>query len=200
MSSNLPDLLKCAVCGAQLVNPTTLKCGHTICTKHSACTLHPQPIPSDHRIDVSLNKIIALSSKHRQSTFVESDLLSHLRGESARQRATRPDEPLIPSEEDSSSVLEKDLLAECTCEICYTILFEPMTTPCQHVRLWSYSFDGRPLIISSSRPFAPGVCIALLITVLCAHFAEINYLVLLTFRIIPSTTSCCVFVSLCPSH
>ncbi|THV08547.1 LON-domain-containing protein [Dendrothele bispora CBS 962.96] len=132
MSSNLPDLLKCAVCGAQLVNPTTLKCGHTICTRHSACTLHPQPVTSDHRVDVSLKKIIALSSKHRQSNSTDSDLLSHLLGESARQRATRPDEPLIPSQDDSTSLLEKELLAECTCEICYTIFFEPMTTPCQH--------------------------------------------------------------------
>ena len=29
---------------------------------------------------------------------------------------------------------EKDLLAEVTCEICFMLLFQPVTTPCQHVR------------------------------------------------------------------
>jgi hypothetical protein len=130
-SSHLPDeLLVCPVCSAQLTAPTTLRCGHTICAKHPLCTLHPQPVSSDHRVDVSLNKIIALATRQRR-TPSDSDLLSHLREESARQRNTRPDEPLIPSVDSS---FEKELYTECSCEICYTLLYEPMTTPCQHVR------------------------------------------------------------------
>ncbi|KAF5369913.1 hypothetical protein D9758_001039 [Tetrapyrgos nigripes] len=141
-------LLLCPVCSSQLTAPTTLKCGHTICSKHSDCTLHPQPIPSDQRLDVSLNKLIALAAKQRPQTLSQAgnlDLLSHLRGESARQRATPPDQPLIPS---ADSSFEKELYAECTCEICYTLLYEPMTTPCQHTfcsRCLLRSLDHRPL-------------------------------------------------------
>ena len=29
--------------------------------------------------------------------------------------------------------LVKELLSELTCEICFTILYQPVTTPCQHV-------------------------------------------------------------------
>jgi hypothetical protein len=29
---------------------------------------------------------------------------------------------------------QKDLLAELTCEICFVLLYQPITTPCQHVR------------------------------------------------------------------
>lgn len=33
--------------------------------------------------------------------------------------------------------LEKDLMAELTCEICFMLLYQPITTPCQHVRFFS---------------------------------------------------------------
>jgi hypothetical protein len=44
---------------------------------------------------------------------------------------------------------EKELLSELTCEICYVMFYQPVTTPCQHVRIslgfcfsrWSYSCD-----------------------------------------------------------
>lgn len=71
----------------------------------------------------------------------DHDLLSHLRRQSARQRSTRHDQPLIPShppltEEAIHARFEKDLLSELTCEICFTLFYQPVTTPCQHVRLF----------------------------------------------------------------
>ncbi|GLB33829.1 putative ATP-dependent protease La (LON) substrate-binding domain [Lyophyllum shimeji] len=70
----------------------------------------------------------------------DGDLLSHLRTESARQRSTRHDQPLLPPEPPSVSPtseptlaqFEKDLLTELTCGICFNLFFEPVTTPCQH--------------------------------------------------------------------
>lgn len=35
----------------------------------------------------------------------------------------------------ASARLEKELLAELTCEICFGLMWQPLTTPCQHVRL-----------------------------------------------------------------
>lgn len=33
---------------------------------------------------------------------------------------------------------EKDLMAELTCEICFMLLYQPITTPCQHVGLFIF--------------------------------------------------------------
>ena len=35
----------------------------------------------------------------------------------------------------SADLFEKELLAELTCEICFSLLFQPVTSPCQHVSL-----------------------------------------------------------------
>ncbi|KAG6900954.1 hypothetical protein C0993_004391 [Termitomyces sp. T159_Od127] len=59
------------------------------------------------------------------------DLLSHLTAASARQRSVRHDQPLLPPSTPSDS-LEKELLVELTCEICFTLFYDPITTPCQH--------------------------------------------------------------------
>ena len=63
----------------------------------------------------------------------EDDLLAHLRSESARQRTVRHDEPLIPSLPRTFESFEKELVTELSCEICLSLLYEPVTTPCQHV-------------------------------------------------------------------
>ncbi|KAF9075800.1 PUA-like domain-containing protein [Rhodocollybia butyracea] len=158
-------LLRCSVCNIPLSNPTTLRCGHSICSKHNSCTLHNPPIDSEKKVDVSLQKIIALVN--RQSVASESrsrdddennedsderpskrartmpeeedsdeeDLLAHLRSESARQRTIRHDEPLLPSGSlplNNLDSFEKDLVTELSCEICFSLLYEPVTTPCQH--------------------------------------------------------------------
>ncbi|KAF5388113.1 hypothetical protein D9615_000429 [Tricholomella constricta] len=69
----------------------------------------------------------------------DGDLLAHLCTQSARQRSTRHDQPLLPSDPPSTTAnpdpdpllarFEKDLLTELTCEICFTLLYEPITTP-----------------------------------------------------------------------
>ncbi|KAJ7682783.1 PUA-like domain-containing protein [Mycena polygramma] len=59
------------------------------------------------------------------------DLLSHLMASSARQRDTAPHAPLgDPSTTPIN--LEKELQTELQCEICFMLLYNPVTTPCQH--------------------------------------------------------------------
>jgi hypothetical protein len=145
----------------------------------------PESVPAP-RLDVTLNKLIGLVARAKQSledappadsSEPESDssssahdrrpnkrrrrhispppqdddgaddLLSHLRRQAIRQRALSPDEPVLPSLPSShldaplprpkDAVLagfRKDLLVELTCEICFVLLYQPITTPCQHVR------------------------------------------------------------------
>jgi hypothetical protein len=69
--------------------------------------------------------------RYSHSPDHDDDLLSHLRRQSALQRSTPRDEPLIPST--LLSRFEKDLLVELTCDICCVLFFQPITTPCQHV-------------------------------------------------------------------
>lgn len=65
------------------------------------------------------------------------DLLSHLVAASARQRSVRHDQPLSPPSPPptASDLFEKNLLAELTCEICFNLFYDPITTPCQHASL-----------------------------------------------------------------
>lgn len=149
----------------------------------------------DPRLDVTLNKVIALVSRTNQSldtlaappeySDAESDagtssyspayvydhpgnrlqkrrrclpspsrndredqgILSRLRKQAVRKRSLRHDEsnipplpsshhaPLVHSREATLTRFKKDLLTELTCEICFVLLYQPITTPCQHVRI-----------------------------------------------------------------
>ncbi|KAJ7129649.1 PUA-like domain-containing protein [Mycena epipterygia] len=64
----------------------------------------------------------------------DGDLLSHLLAQSARQRETLPHTPLLGPRPDHPPrpSLEKELLTELSCEICFNLLYNPVTTPCQH--------------------------------------------------------------------
>ena len=82
----------------------------------------------------------------------EPDLLTHLRQQSARQRTIRHDQPLLApgfggagagatANSGATGALarfEKELLSELSCEICFTLFYQPVTTPCQHVRFSSF--------------------------------------------------------------
>ncbi|KAL1747218.1 PUA-like domain-containing protein [Schizophyllum fasciatum] len=65
----------------------------------------------------------------------EPDLLSHLSQCASAQRATRPDS-VIPDarhiDDRPAPRWAKELLSELTCEICFQLFYEPITTPCQH--------------------------------------------------------------------
>lgn len=67
----------------------------------------------------------------------EGDLLSHLRTVAANERLIPADVPLIPSSSTDTSTaelgLEGKIIEELTCSTCSQLLFEPLTTPCQHV-------------------------------------------------------------------
>ncbi|KAJ7179119.1 PUA-like domain-containing protein [Mycena filopes] len=192
---NIPAILnaclRCPLCQHKLDNPTTLPCGHTLCSFHnlSPCPVPqcaPPPGPSrplpEHtpKPDVTVNKILALLDSVRDDTEQDDDdddtvsrspprsptvrtrpdspgpsrprkrqrihddppsddddgdLLSHLMSASARQRDTAPHvalgsgrmRPLPPPPS-----LEKELQTELSCEICFMLLYSPVTTPCQH--------------------------------------------------------------------
>ncbi|KAF8076410.1 LON-domain-containing protein [Lyophyllum atratum] len=242
MPDSLLPLLRCPLCHHRVSTPTTLHCGHTICTTHlltnplscpiprcapvdhtspnipssSNVAFYPAPtddpapssppLPLSSRVDVTLSKVISLIDRTQQelhrgedlppplnfsddsdpsdseapqqvssSSAIaprsrlrsrstdsttrprkrrrrqappkedeeedgDGDLLTHLHTESARQRSTRHDQPLLPPDPPSANAnlelilarFEKDLLSELTCEICFTLFFEPITTPCQH--------------------------------------------------------------------
>ncbi|KAJ7771386.1 PUA-like domain-containing protein [Mycena maculata] len=205
----LKAALVCRVCDLPLLNPTTLPCGHTVCSIHPRvpcprpqCSPHSGPsrprIPPDSRVnylpppppapapppqqlppkpDVTISKIIALldrvnnHSTHsptvrtrpdtapsppdrpfkRQRLYQvddddgDGDLLDHLRASAARQRETAPYAPLLTPEQPS---LEKELLSELSCEICFMLLYNPVTTPCQHsfcAKCLHRSLDHSPL-------------------------------------------------------
>ena len=209
--------LLCPLCRLPLRCPTTLACGHSLCSRHVAdppglpsgqpavpsllplCPLpdcsatprrssapstlsassrvryrpapptdravlsvHPKTVPEPPP-DVSLNKVISLlrhtklvldagsesdadngrprKRRRHQSPDVDgdSDLLAHLQHQATRHRTIRRDEPLLspsgPTRDSILSHFQKELLAELTCEICFVLLYQPITTPCQHVRL-----------------------------------------------------------------
>jgi len=174
--------LTCPLCALPLANPTTLHCGHSLCSAHldaptSSCpvpecsTAHsslnipadspvkftPAPTPNipitPHRSDVVLNKVIALLHpkpppepdsdedsdprprkrvKHTHQHDSDNDLLSHLRTVAAHERETPSHIPLS----DPDDEFDKKLLEELTCHICYVLFYQPVTTPCQHVRIF----------------------------------------------------------------
>lgn len=68
----------------------------------------------------------------------DSDLLAHLQTMSGLQSDVPRDRPLLSTDLSQSadtrrSRCRKELLSNLTCEICLTMLYQPMTTPCQHV-------------------------------------------------------------------
>jgi len=89
----------------------------------------------------------------------EEDLVEHLRLQSVRQREVPRDVPLLSAEEfstdlptstvtrsmtsSSDGAIEKQLLVELTCQICYMLFHQPITTPCQHVSLQIYPLYWR---------------------------------------------------------
>ncbi|KAF7355333.1 hypothetical protein MSAN_01449800 [Mycena sanguinolenta] len=151
--------------------------------------LPPQP-QSAPKLDVTLNKVIALldsvlgnhedsddeddpprtpTVRHRpespdrprkrqrmhDSDDDEPDLLTHLRAVADRERPL-PDPPL-----------EKELHTELSCEICFMLLYNPVTTPCQHVRIPARHF----MPLTPHRPFAQNVSTAPWTTATCVRCA-----------------------------
>lgn len=58
-----------------------------------------------------------------------------------QRRGSQTAPPSLPSPPVSpSSRFEKELLTELTCEICFMLLYQPVSTPCQHVRYSCFVF------------------------------------------------------------
>ncbi|ELU45838.1 LON domain-containing protein [Rhizoctonia solani AG-1 IA] len=236
--SALLPLLRCALCRLLVEAPTTLNCGHTLCSKHMTPEKEEQPGPSmsaqrpcpvegcrprqpnrvrvlgrpseldSHpgvtftpahsalsdspsplrgrvvKLDVTVSKLLeVITNAARQSTATApapaptSDRHRHRhhsttpddestapidpRPQTVHPRSSPPDPTPDDSDSDSSSQspprprkklrthppahtstgipdppstpsFEKELLNELTCEICFMLLCNPITTPCQH--------------------------------------------------------------------
>uniref|UniRef100_A0A0W0FJX1 RING-type domain-containing protein n=1 Tax=Moniliophthora roreri TaxID=221103 RepID=A0A0W0FJX1_MONRR len=127
----LADHLHCPLCKSTLSTPITLRCGHAICSHHTRCTLHNPPVSASNvQTDVSLSKILGLLTKYPDDKD-EDDLLSHLKKYSEWEKDIPPDQPVLPPD-GTADGFEKELVTELTCEICFSILYEPTTTPCGH--------------------------------------------------------------------
>ncbi|KAG6335637.1 hypothetical protein ID866_3453 [Astraeus odoratus] len=196
---DLFPLLYCPLCSPPVLldSPTTLRCGHTVCSAHVSSPVCPVPtcsstlrqgftpnipcssrvaffpapllseqIPSglhaQSRIDVRVNNIIQLlretvldsqdpsaSSSDDESDRDEASSRScstqSLPGASSRSwvlsqaQSTIPDPPPSPTPHSPlhrtirpPADFDKALAAELTCEICFMLLYQPVTTPCQH--------------------------------------------------------------------
>jgi hypothetical protein len=118
------------------------------------------------------------------------DLLQHLREQRLLQRMALPDVPLAGFDGPSNGVpfLEKELLSELTCQICYTLFYEPVTTPCQHVRL-SHSLSSCSPANISARHFVLGACTVPLIIAYLVPYAVGTFTVLPTSKTIPAINS-----------
>lgn len=193
--SELFSLFFCPLCTPPgfLVAPTTLRCGHTVCSAHISSSACPIPtcstaqhqeftpnIPSSSRVaffaaphppeddssalhthprlDVRINNIIQLlrhSSLGGQDASSCSDDESDRDDDSgapdawpsspqsqaptprsnARTLAQAPstlDPPPSSRPIDTLAEFSKALTAELTCEICLMLLYQPVTTPCEH--------------------------------------------------------------------
>ena len=143
----LLQLLLCTICNRTLTAPTTLQCGHSVCSHHHPHLCCSRPVPPTPPTDVILNSILALAHsqdpddrpRKRHKRHHSPDLLTHLRNASTHQRSVPPDVPLIQDE------VDKKLLEELTCHICYVLFYNPVTTPCQHVRPSSLRIPQSPL-------------------------------------------------------
>ena len=255
---NLSRLFSCPLCSPSgfLDAPTTLRCGHTVCSAHIASSVCPIPtcsvnrqgfsptiptssgvavfpaplhfvqVPSGPsnlpRVDIRVNNIIQLL---RQSAGDEQDTSppdsddefdrdasgpSEIRpsypppsGPSPRSRP-RPQSPSTafdpppsphspPRRINSISNFDKALAAELTCEICFMLLYQPITTPCQHVRSLAFFLSTHSRRI---RHFAPNVCRDPWITVCSVPFAGRICLDLPTSRNTHTTKFSSPFVSI----
>lgn len=170
-------LPRCPLPGCSASTPRRSSVGSTISTSSrvryrpapatddAALPIQPRTVP-DPRPDVSLNKVLSLVRHAKQALEASSDD-GRPRKRQRHQSPDDDDEDLpgyvqrLASPSPSDGILsrfQKNLLAELTCEICFVLLYQPITTPCQHVRLIILSLSPFRLAIKSlSRPFAQHV-------------------------------------------
>lgn len=83
------------------------------------------------------------------------------------------------NEEDLYAVFAKELFSELTCEICLALLWQPVTTPCQHVSPSSLSYHYALCIIRFVTALAP----------LQTYLTSLLFLPLSTFRLFVQNVS-----------
>ncbi|THH14687.1 hypothetical protein EW146_g5674 [Bondarzewia mesenterica] len=109
----------------------------------------PEPAPSSSRIHshspLHLPPPRSSSAIHPPNSPGETSSVSP----NTRSRKRRRRQSQFPSDSPPDSPLrdparfEKELLTELTCEICFTLLYQPVTTPCQHITITSVPSAGK---------------------------------------------------------
>jgi hypothetical protein len=134
-------------------------------------TTHPSPsqpgvstpgftsiVPSDPSSSSSISTQIAspLDASLQQQAPARSNARKR-----RRKHLPPPRRLTSPAQSTDQDQFENELLAELSCEICFVLLYQPITSPCQHVRalLSHRSRNSRPLclILTLARPSVQGV-------------------------------------------
>jgi hypothetical protein len=161
MVDDVNSHLTCPLCSSSLVAPTTLPCGHTVCSIHVT-----QPPSHNIFTRLSQNHEQALLHRHGLPSCPISSCASSSAPSGSRTinnvlyTPAPPDPARLPTrtkykvanpkiDVKVSKIMEltriysapgvqtvkfkEDLQSELNCEICFHLLSEPITTPCQHV-------------------------------------------------------------------
>ncbi|KAG8218457.1 hypothetical protein J3R82DRAFT_4086 [Butyriboletus roseoflavus] len=159
---DLLPIFHCPLCppATLLSAPTTLRCGHSLCAVHvrsprcpiPACSSQhhsltpnippssrvaffpaPESLPSDdppRGLDVRINNIIHLLRAPQDLPLRFPDPFGNSDDDSDPDLPSRHRHRPSPIHD-----FGKALATELTCEICFMLLYQPVTTPCQHVRI-----------------------------------------------------------------
>ncbi|KAJ7067270.1 PUA-like domain-containing protein [Mycena amicta] len=147
-TGDLQELLQCPVvgCDETLYAPTTLDCGHTVCSSHvqrgvcpvASCEselldeeMVPRPmrmrIPPGSRVEYDaspageLPPIYSDKDEAPRVNKTAEEILAFLDEQDDIGNALRP-----------KTIFSSDLLTKLTCTYCSKLLYNPITTPCQH--------------------------------------------------------------------
>jgi hypothetical protein len=102
-------------------------------TRSSLGSLHRRPSPRQR--GSSASGTISLRPKKRRRCHVSQSSGPTL----------HPPPSLDPGMDNARARFEKELQSELTCEICFAMMYQPMTTPCQHVSMCHGLFNLIPL-------------------------------------------------------
>ena len=101
------------------------------------------PLPAPHPSDDDSESD---SSPEPPETSTQPRRLARSRSSRRPNKRMRTDDPSADPHSDLPiGKLQKELLSELTCEICFMLLYQPVTTPCQHVcPFFAYFFWAHP--------------------------------------------------------
>ncbi|KXN68341.1 hypothetical protein CONCODRAFT_79773 [Conidiobolus coronatus NRRL 28638] len=125
---NLPKLLSCPSCYKILENATTLSCGHSLCS--NCCPLDSAQIVC----------AVEDCKKTHSYPFIKTDVIiggivdifkNYIQSLSSGPQIIQPNS-CASNSGDKYLMLEQDIYNQLECNVCYSILHDPVTTSCGH--------------------------------------------------------------------